>query len=98
MDADSVEALCFDMYCTTHDTHSVKRTLREIVDLPDEVLDEFLRRWRDAKIDFSRKITLLDESDRDRRERYTTWWTLMIRPVTRLHNRLLRRRHRRGRP
>jgi hypothetical protein len=34
-----VEALCFDMYCTTHDTHSVTAALREATDRPDEVID-----------------------------------------------------------
>lgn len=76
---DSVKALTFDMYCTTHNTHSVKPTLKEKVDLPDQVLDDFLRTWRDMKIDFSRKLTLCDETTGEERENYVTWWTLMER-------------------
>lgn len=79
MDTGEIEALCFDMYCTTHNTHSVKDTLREKVDLPDKLLDQFMRTWRDSKIDFSRKVTLMDEDESEDRENYVTWWTLMER-------------------
>ena len=76
-----VEALCFDMYCTTHDTHSVTAALREATDRPDEVIDEVFHLWRETKIDPSRKIALMDETSGSKRENYVTWWELMTRAL-----------------
>ena len=76
-----VEALCFDMYCTTHDTHSVTAALREATDRPDEVIDEVFHLWRETKIDPSRKIALMDETSGSEWENYVTWWELMTRAL-----------------
>jgi 2-haloacid dehalogenase len=80
-DLTDVEALCFDMYCTTHDTHSVTATLREATDRPDAVIDAVSHLWRETKIDLSRKIALMDETEGSERGNYVTWWELMTRAL-----------------
>ena len=80
-DLTDIEALCFDMYCTTHDTHSVTRALREVTDRPDAVLDQASYLWRETKIDLSRKVALMDETEGSERANYVTWWELMTRAL-----------------
>lgn len=75
-DPTDVEALCFDMYCTTHDTHSVKAALRRATDRPEEVIDRVSHLWRETKIDLSRKIALMDETGDQKGKNYVTWWEL----------------------
>ena len=54
------EALCFDMYGTLFDTASVDRRVRERVDAPAGLIDEFVSRWRDKQLQYAYQTALMD--------------------------------------
>ncbi|MFB6305064.1 MAG: haloacid dehalogenase type II [Haloferacaceae archaeon] len=67
------EALCFDVYGSTHDQGSVADALGDATGLPDDVAGEMARRWADSQLRYSMEVTLMD--------RYETWWELAARAL-----------------
>ena len=62
------EVLCFDVYGSTHDQHSIVETLAEVADVSIDVAEEMSELWVEHQIDYSMEVTLMDE--------YESWWSL----------------------
>ncbi len=64
------ETLCFDIYGSVHNQHSIVGTLQEITGLPTPVVEDMSKMWVDHQISYSLEVTLMDE--------YRTWWDLTV--------------------
>lgn len=64
------ETLCFDIYGSVHNQHSIVDTLKEVTGLPSPVMEEMSKMWVDHQISYSLEVTLMDE--------YRTWWDLTV--------------------
>jgi 2-haloacid dehalogenase len=62
------EVLCFDVYGSTHDQHSIVETLAEVADVSIDVAEAMSELWVQHQIDYSMEVTLMDE--------YESWWSL----------------------
>jgi 2-haloacid dehalogenase len=64
------EALCFDVYGSTHDQHSapVIRALEDEAGVPTPVAEEMAEMWVEHELRYSLEVTLMDA--------YDTWWSL----------------------
>lgn len=63
------EALCFDVYGSTHDQHSTPvRRLQSVTGVSRAVAEQISRLWADEQLRASFEVTLMDD--------YRTWWTL----------------------
>lgn len=63
------EALCFDVYGSTHDQHSSPvRRLVEVAGVAEPVARRVSRHWADQQLRYSYEVTMTD--------RYRTWWSL----------------------
>jgi 2-haloacid dehalogenase len=62
------EVLCFDVYGSVHNQHSITDTLQEVTDLPTDVVNEMSVMWVDHQITYSIELTLMGE--------YETWWDI----------------------
>lgn len=64
------EVLCFDIYGSVHNQHSITDTLQEVTGLPTPVVQEMSEMWVDHQISYSLEVTLMGE--------YRTWWDLTV--------------------
>lgn len=64
------EVLCFDVYGSTHNQHSVVDTLVEVTGLSAPVARELSELWVDLQISYSMEVTLIGE--------YVSWWELTV--------------------
>jgi 2-haloacid dehalogenase len=62
------EVLCFDVYGSTHNQHSIVETLAEVADVSLAVAEEMSELWVEHQIDYSMEVTLMDN--------YESWWSL----------------------
>lgn len=62
------EVLCFDVYGSVHDQHSIVDALQDVTGLPQSVAREMSEMWVDHQISYSLEVTLMGE--------YETWWEL----------------------
>lgn len=63
------EALCFDVYGSTHDQHSTPvRRIREATGVAEPVAERVSRHWALEQLRYSFELTMMGE--------YRTWWTL----------------------
>lgn len=62
------EVLCFDVYGSTHNQHSIVETLAEVADVSLAVAEEVSELWVEHQIDYSMEVTLMGE--------YESWWSL----------------------
>lgn len=68
------EALCFDVYGSTHDQHSTPvRRIREVTGVADPVAERVSRHWALEQLRYSFEVTMMD--------RYETWWSLADRAL-----------------
>lgn len=68
------EALCFDVYGSTHNQHSTPvERIREVTGVPDPVAEHVSRRWAAEQLRYSFEVTMMGE--------YETWWTLAERAL-----------------
>lgn len=64
-----LEALCFDVYGSTHNQHSTpKRRVRDVTGVAEPVAETISRRWAAEQLRYSFEVTMMDE--------YQTWWAL----------------------
>jgi 2-haloacid dehalogenase len=64
------ETLCFDIYGSVHNQHSITDTLQDVTGLPNPVVHEMSEMWVDHQISYSLEVTLMGE--------YETWWDLTV--------------------
>lgn len=64
------EVLCFDVYGSTHNQHSITDTLEEVTGLPRPIVQEMSEMWVDHQISYSMEVTLMRE--------YRSWWDLTM--------------------
>ncbi|MCD2204579.1 haloacid dehalogenase type II [Halobacterium sp. KA-6] len=64
------QTLCFDIYGSVHNQHSIVETLNEIIDLPIHVLEDLSEMWVNHQISYSMEVSLMGE--------YQTWWDLTV--------------------
>ncbi len=64
------QTLCFDIYGSVHNQHSIVGTLQEITGLPTPVVEDMSEMWVDHQITYSLEVTLMDE--------YRNWWDLTV--------------------
>lgn len=63
------EALCFDVFGSTHDQHSTPvRRIREVTGVAAPVAERVSRRWATEQLRYSFELTMMG--------RYETWWSL----------------------
>ena len=62
------EVLCFDVYGSTHNQHSIVETLADVADVSLGVAEEMSELWVEHQIDYSMEVTLMDA--------YESWWSL----------------------
>lgn len=63
------EALCFDVYGSTHDQHSTPvRRIRDVTGVAEPVAEDVSQRWAAEQLRYSFEVTMMDE--------YETWWSL----------------------
>lgn len=69
------EALCFDVYGSTHDQHSTPVSrIRDVIGASRPVAERVSRLWADEQLRYSFEVTMMD--------RYETWWSLAERALT----------------
>lgn len=64
------EVLCFDVYGSTHNQHSITDTLEDVTGLPSPIVQEMSEMWVDHQISYSMEVTLMRD--------YRSWWELTI--------------------
>lgn len=63
------EALCFDVYGSTHNQHSTPvERIRERTGVANPIAERVSRRWADEQLRYSFELTMMGE--------YETWWAL----------------------
>jgi 2-haloacid dehalogenase len=67
------EVLCFDVYGSTHDQHSIVETLAAVADVSLAVAEEMSELWVEHQIDYSMEVTLMNA--------YESWWSLTERAL-----------------
>lgn len=68
------EALCFDVYGSTHNQHSTPvRRLMDVVGIPERVARDVSERWAQVQLRYSLEVTMMDS--------YEMWWTLADRAL-----------------
>lgn len=64
------ETLCFDVYGSIHNQHSIVNKLQEVTGVSQPVAREMSEMWVDHQISYSLEVTLMNE--------YQTWWDLTV--------------------
>lgn len=64
------ETLCFDVYGSVHNQHSIVNKLQEVTGVSQPVARDMSEMWVDHQISYSLEVTLMDE--------YQTWWDLTV--------------------
>ncbi|KYH24056.1 putative HAD-hydrolase [Halalkalicoccus paucihalophilus] len=62
------EVLCFDVYGSTHNQHSVTDTLEAVTGLPSPIVQDMSEMWVEYQISYSMEVTLMRD--------YRSWWDL----------------------
>lgn len=62
------EVLCFDVYGSTHNQHSITDTLKDVTGLPNPIVQDMSEMWVNHQISYSMEVTLMRD--------YRSWWKL----------------------